>query len=86
VQIAHPGLAPDRTLLLDLPAAQGLARARHRGDGDRFEDERLAFFTRVREGYLRLAAAEPLRIRVLDATGTPESVLAQAVAALEDLR
>lgn len=86
VQIAHPGLVPDRTLLLDLPADEGLARARHRGaGGDRFEDERLAFFTRVRAGYLQLAAAEPARFRVLDATGSPEDVLALALAALEDL-
>lgn len=84
--IAHPGLAPDRTLLLDLPAEQGLARARSRGgEGDRFEDERLAFFDRVRQRYLELAAAEPLRIRVLDATATPQRVLRQALAALEDL-
>jgi dTMP kinase len=86
VAIAHPDLAPDRTLLLDLPPEQGLARARQRGEGgDRFEDERLAFFSRVREHYLQLAAAEPGRIRVLDATATPDAVLQQALGALEDL-
>jgi dTMP kinase len=86
VAIAHPDLAPDRTLLLDLPPEQGLARARQRGEGgDRFEDERLAFFTRVRERYLQLAATEPGRIRVLDATATPDAVLQQALGALEDL-
>jgi dTMP kinase len=86
VAIAHPDLAPDRTLLLDLPPEVGLARARQRGEGgDRFEDERLAFFTRVRERYLQLAATEPGRIRVLDATATPDAVLQQALGALEDL-
>ena len=86
VAIAHPGLAPDLTLLLDLPPGQGLARARQRGDdGDRFEDERLAFFARVRAHYLQLAAAEPARIRIIDATATPAAVLAQALAALEGL-
>lgn len=86
VAIAHPGLAPDRTLLLDLPPETGLARARQRGNGgDRFEDEKLAFFARVRQRYLDLAAAEPRRMRVLDATATPAAVLAQALAALEDL-
>jgi len=86
VAIAHPGLAPDRTLLLDLPPDVGLARARQRGsDGDRFEDERLAFFARVREGYLQLAAADPARFRVLDATQPAASVLTQALAALEGL-
>ena len=86
VDIAHPGLAPDRTLLLDLPPEQGLARARQRGDdGDRFEDERLAFFARVRARYLALAAAEPARFRLIDASAAPEAVLAQSLAALEGL-
>jgi dTMP kinase len=86
VTIAHPGLAPDRTLLLDLPPEQGLARARHRGEGgDRFEDERLAFFARVREHYLELAQAEPGRIRILDAAADPDAVLTQALTVLEDL-
>ena len=86
VTIAHPGLSPDRTLLLDLPPEAGLARARQRGNGgDRFEDEKLAFFTRVRQHYLDLAAAEPRRMRILDATATPAAVLAQALAALEDV-
>jgi dTMP kinase len=86
VDIAHPGLAPDRTLLLDLPPELGLARARQRGaQGERLEDERVAFFARVRARYLELAAAEPHRFRVLDATATPGAVLAQALAALEGL-
>jgi dTMP kinase len=84
--IAHPGLTPTRTLLLDLPPELGLARARQRADGgDRFEDERLAFFARVRQRYLELARMEPQRIRVLDATATPDTVLRQALTALEDL-
>jgi dTMP kinase len=86
VAIAHPRLSPDRTLLLDLAPELGLGRARQRGDGgDRFEDEQLAFFARVRARYLALARAEPGRIRVLDATAAPAQVLAQALAALEDL-
>jgi dTMP kinase len=86
VAVAHPGLAPDRTLLLDLPPETGLARALRRGSGgDRFEDEQLAFFARVRQRYAQLAAAEPARWRVLDATAAPETVLQQALAALEDL-
>ncbi|HWL61489.1 MAG TPA: dTMP kinase [Steroidobacteraceae bacterium] len=84
--IAHPGLRPDCTLLLDLPPELGLARAAQRGEGgDRFEDERLAFFQRVRERYLALAAAEPARFRVLDAAAAPEVVLQQALAAVEAL-
>jgi dTMP kinase len=85
--VAHPGLAPDLTLLLDLPPAAGLARAKGRGTGgDRFEDEALAFFARVREGYLQLAAAEPRRIRVLDATAPAPALLAQAVALMQGIR
>ncbi len=84
--IAHPGLRPDCTLLLDLPPELGLARAAQRGaGGDRFEDERLAFFQRVRERYLALAAAEPARFRVLDAAAAPDVVLQQALAAVEPL-
>jgi dTMP kinase len=83
---AHPGLAPDRTLLLDLDPAAGLARARRRGEGgDRFEDEAVAFFTRVRAGYLAIARREPQRVRVIDAAGPPEVVLRSALQALADL-
>jgi dTMP kinase len=82
--LAHPGLTPDLTLLLDLPPEVGLARARNRHDnGDRFEDEAVAFFTRVRECYLQLAKREPARFRVLDATQTPATLLEQALAAVK---
>lgn len=83
---AHADLWPDRTLLLDLPVADGAARARQRRGGpDRFEQEAIAFFERVRAGYQRIAAAEPERVRVLDASADPGKVLAQAMHALEDL-
>jgi dTMP kinase len=62
------GLRPDLTLLLDADPAIGLARADQRGATDRFEQERLAFFRRVRGGYLALARAEPERFRVVDAS------------------
>lgn len=61
-------LRPDLTLLLDADPAVGLARAGARGMADRFEQERLEFFTRVRAGYLARAAAEPGRFRVIDAS------------------
>ena len=84
--MAHPGLTPDLTLLLDLPPELGLQRARGRGDaGDRFEDEALGFFTRVRGRYLELASREPRRIHVLDATLPPGALLQQALALLEAL-
>jgi dTMP kinase len=68
----HAGLAPDCTLLLDLPVSAGLARARGRaaGPADRFESETAAFFEKVRDGYLELARREPRRFHVIDA-GAP---------------
>ena len=60
-------LRPDLTILLDTPVEVGLARARKRGEPDRFESEKAQFFERVRCGYLEIAAAEPDRVRVVDA-------------------
>ncbi len=85
-RLAHPGLTPDLTLLLDLPPELGLQRARSRQDaGDRFEDEELAFFARVRAHYLQLAEREPGRIRIIDASQPPEAVLEQALTHVEAL-
>ncbi|MGB0749769.1 MAG: dTMP kinase [Magnetospiraceae bacterium] len=59
---------PDLTVVLDLPPEIGLARARGRGDGeDRFEGMDLSFHQRLRDAFLRIAAAEPARCAVLDA-------------------
>ena len=65
----HGDLAPHCTLLLDLPVATGLARARARTGAatDRFEAETRTFFEKVRAGYLAIAQAEPVRVRVIDA-------------------
>lgn len=70
-------LRPDLTLLLDADPAVGLARAGARGAADRFEQERLDFFTRVREGYLARAAAEPDRFRIVDASRPLQEVQQQ---------
>lgn len=85
-QSVHADLWPQRTLLLDLPVDAGLARARaRRAGGDRFEDEERQFFERARARYLQLAAAEPQRVRVIDARLEPAQVATQALAALEEL-
>lgn len=65
---AHPGLAPDRTLVFD--CSYEVARKRLAGSGkklDRFEREDEAFFERVRNAYLARARAEPARMRIIDA-------------------
>lgn len=66
---------PDLTLYLDVTPEIGLQRARARGALDRIEQESLRFFTRTRERYLALAAADPT-IRTLDATQSLEQVTA----------
>jgi dTMP kinase len=82
----HGNLWPHRTVLLDLPVNTGLARARKRaGAGDRFEDQDRRFFERVRARYLALAAAEPTRVRVVDAAQAPDRVTARAFDAIADL-
>ena len=62
------GLEPDLTLLLDAPAETGMARAKSRGAGDRMDNEELAFYQRVRTGYLTLAGMHPERFVVIDAS------------------
>ncbi len=73
---------PDRTLLLDLPAEAGLARAAARGDTNRYESLGLDVHRRIRAGFLAQAAAEPDRFRVIDATQPLEAVTAAILAAL----
>jgi len=79
------GIQPAMTLLLDVPVAIGLQRARGRGAIDRIESEREDFFERVREGYLARATAEPERFRVVDASQSVEAVAEAAVAHLHTL-
>jgi dTMP kinase len=79
----HGDCWPDLTLLLDVPAAQGLARAAKRSAKDRIEQETLAFFERVRAHYLAQAAAEPERFRVIDAAPAEATVTAQVTATVE---
>ncbi len=78
------GVDPDRTLVLDMDTDAALARATRDG-ADRMEAEGVAFQRRVREGYLRLAAEEPGRVRVVDAAGALEEVEASLADALVDL-
>ncbi|MBN1237150.1 MAG: dTMP kinase [Gammaproteobacteria bacterium] len=72
----HGGVTPDLTLLLDAPVDVGLARIGDR-EPDHFEREGVAFFERVRRAYLRIAAENPERVRVVDASAAREDVLQQ---------
>jgi dTMP kinase len=71
--LATRGRAPDLYLVLDVPVDLGLARQGKRGAADRIEAEGHEFLSRVREGYLSLAASDE-RAELLDATGSPEEV------------
>ena len=73
---AADGLLPDLTILLDLDPSAGRERMAAREDApyDRLEEAGEAFADRVRAAYLALAAAEPDRFAVVDASGTPDEV------------
>jgi dTMP kinase len=80
-------LQPDLTILLDSDPAMSVGRARrrnqrashqaskhagkHHADENRFEQQNRAFFARVHEGYLAIAAREPQRVVTVNASGTP---------------
>lgn len=81
-RFATGGLLPHRTYLLDIDPSEGLRRVRARGGpgADRIEQKALAYHQRVREAFLRLAADDPQRIRVIDAS-RPEEEIAREIAA-----
>jgi dTMP kinase len=74
ISIATGGLKPDLTLIFDLPVAECLSRTSRRTEGenrtDRLDAEDAAFHTRVRNAYLKLAADEPERVRIINASGS----------------
>lgn len=65
---------PDQVILLDAPVETGMTRARNRGELDRFEQEAVAFFERIRQTYLKRAAADPGRYQIVDAAQPLETV------------
>lgn len=79
IALATAGLTPDLTLLLDIAPEKGMARAKARGNSaDAFEREGLKFHEDVRERFLELSEADPLRFAVIDASAGEDAV-AQAV-------
>ena len=91
-EVATRGILPDLTVMLDIEPALGVERARHtlgkegrQGRGDRLEQEDVAFFQRVREGFLKIATEERARVRLIDGGRTPEAVHADVIRVVDEL-
>ena len=74
VEFATGGLKPDLTLFLDVDVEEGLRRRAAGGEWNRLDDYELAFYKRVRKGYLEMVRAEPERWVVIDASGPFDDV------------
>jgi dTMP kinase len=84
-RLVQGDLRPDVTILLDAPVEVGLSRAEKRGELDRFEREQLAFFQRVRNSYLAMAAEQPDRYRLVNAALPLENVEAAISELVNDI-
>lgn len=82
-ELVHGDVNPDMTILLDAPVAAGMQRAGSRGEPDRIEVEQNEFFERVRNTYLALAAADPQRFVLIDASRDLASVQVDIAHAIE---
>jgi dTMP kinase len=78
------GLKPDLTLLFDLDVEIGLRRAGKRSQADRFEQEDILFFERIRSCYLERANKEPTRFRIIDSGESLENVKQQIQKVLQE--
>ncbi len=78
-------LRPDYTFLFDLEADIGLSRAQSRGETDRFEQQHIDFFNRVRAQYLKMAEADKDRYRIINAQFDLKTVQKQISTTLEEL-
>ena len=84
-ELVQGDFRPDLTLLLDVPVEVGLARAGERGKLDRFEQEKVEFFERVRQAYLDLAGQYAARYRIIDASQPLEQVQQQLEVVLQSV-
>ena len=84
-ELVQGDFRPDVTLLLDVPVEVGLARAGSRGSLDRFEQEKVEFFDRVRQAYLDMARQYTARYRVIDASQPLEKVQQQLELVLQSV-
>ena len=87
--IAIDSLVPDAVILLDLDPAEGINRNRSENSGkserDAFEDEKIAFHTRLREGFLSLAEELPEPFLVINAGQSAEEVFNETIPLLDNL-
>ena len=84
-ELVQGDFRPDLTLLLDVPVEIGLARASERGKLDRFEQEKVEFFERVRQAYLGMARQHATRYRIVDASQPLEQVQKQLEVVLQSV-
>ena len=82
--LVHPDLQPDLTLILDVPVNIAMGRVYNRGNLDRFEQEDVAFFNRVREGYKEIAKNNIDRCREIDASKDLAEVQAEVMQIIRD--
>ncbi|MCK5647244.1 MAG: dTMP kinase [Gammaproteobacteria bacterium] len=84
-QWVQGSLRPDATILLDIPVELGMERVRERGETDRFEQEQLGFFNRIRESYLKLARENPERFHIVNTQPAIEDVHKQLIQVMDKL-
>ena len=82
--LVHPDLQPDLTLILDVPVNIAMGRVHNRGNLDRFEQEDVAFFNRVRAGYKEIAKNNIDRCREIDASKDLGEVQAEVMQIIRD--
>ena len=82
--LVHPDLQPDLTLILDVPVNIAMGRVYNRGNLDRFEQEDVAFFNRVRAGYKEIAKNNIDRCREIDASKGLAEVQAEVMQIIRD--
>ncbi len=78
-------LRPDATILLDIPVELGMERVRNRGATDRFEEEQMSFFKRIRDTYLQLAKDNPQRFHIINTEPAIDEVYQQLKLVLDQL-
>lgn len=83
-ELVVPDMKPFLTFLLDLDVEEGLRRNRQARKEDRFELETVEFHNRVRKGFHNIAAEEPERIKIIDASVSTEEVSRKVIETLEE--